>query len=63
YKVLGVNRYATPAEIKIAYRKLALKYHPDKTETPQVADTEKFIIIKEAYETLSDPEQRRIYNR
>ncbi len=61
YAVLGVNRTATPNEIKSAYRRLARKYHPDVNSDP-LAPT-KFAQINEAYKTLSDPERRNMYDR
>jgi len=62
YKVLGVDRTATPEEIKKAYRKLALKYHPDKTKGDKTAE-EKFKDVNEANEVLGDPEKRKKYDR
>jgi DnaJ family protein C protein 3 len=64
YKILGVARSATAKEIKSAYRKLALKYHPDKVsdEEKEGADS-KFADIGEAYEVLSDQELRTKYDR
>jgi curved DNA-binding protein len=62
YKVLGVPRTATPEEIRKAYRKLALKYHPDKTKGDKAAE-EKFKDVNEANEVLSDPEKRKKYDR
>ena len=61
YDVLGVPRNATDQEIKSAYRKLALKYHPDRNPGDKEAE-EKFKEAAEAYTILQDPEKRRRYD-
>lgn len=62
YKILGVERNASAAEIKKAYRKLALKYHPDRNQGDKQAE-EKFKEINEAYQVLSDPQKRSRYDQ
>ncbi|HSD47009.1 MAG TPA: molecular chaperone DnaJ [Pyrinomonadaceae bacterium] len=62
YEVLSVSRTATDQEIKSAYRRLAVKYHPDKNPNDATAE-EKFKEAAEAYSVLSDAEQRRRYDR
>lgn len=62
YEVLGVEKDATPDQIKLAYRRLAKKLHPDVNKTDPQAK-EKFIEVQEAYEVLSDPEKRNNYDR
>jgi DnaJ family protein A protein 2 len=59
YNILGVSKEASEAEIKKAHKKLALKYHPDKTG----GDSEKFKEISEAYEVLRDAEKRKLYDQ
>src|ERR1700681_416561 len=61
YKVLGVPRTASEADIKKAFRKLARQYHPDVAKTKKGAE-EKFKEINEAYEVLSDPTKRKKYD-
>jgi len=62
YKILGVDRKASEEEIKKAFRKLAMKYHPDRNPGDKKAE-ETFKDINEAYEVLSDPEKRRRYDQ
>ena len=61
YEILGVNKKATPEEIKAAYRKLAMKYHPDRNPGNEEA-AERFKEINEANETLSDEQKRAAYD-
>jgi len=61
YKILGIDKKATQAQIKKAYRALAVKYHPDKNPGNKEAE-EKFKPINEANEVLSDPEKRKKYD-
>lgn len=62
YYVLGIKRNATAKEIKEAFKKLALAYHPDKNNNNKTAE-EKFKVINEAYQVLSDSEKRFQYNQ
>ncbi len=62
YSLLGVSRTATPDEIKKAYRKLALQFHPDKNPGNKKAE-EKFKEISEAYDTLGDEKKREMYDQ
>src|SRR3974390_509434 len=62
YEVLGVNRDASEEEIKKAYRKLAMKHHPDRNPDSKDAE-EKFKEAKEAYEILSDGQKRAAYDQ
>ena len=61
YKVLGVDKKATPDEIKKAFRKLAVKYHPDRNPNDKSAE-DKFKEINEAYAVLSDPQKKEQYD-
>lgn len=62
YQVLGVEKTASPEEIKRAYRRMAIKYHPDKNPGNKEAEA-KFKECAEAYEVLSDPEKRKQYDQ
>ena len=62
YKILGVSKSASKKEIKKAYRKLAMQYHPDKNPDDETA-SDKFKEIGEAYETLADDDKRKTYDR
>ncbi|MDD2804492.1 MAG: DnaJ C-terminal domain-containing protein [Elusimicrobiales bacterium] len=62
YSVLGVPKSSGEAEIKSAYRKLALKHHPDRNQGNKAAEA-KFKEINEAYEVLSDPQKRKLYDQ
>jgi curved DNA-binding protein len=61
YQVMGLNRDASAKDVKMAYRRLARKYHPDLSKEPNAE--EKFKELGEAYEVLKDPEKRKIYDQ
>ena len=63
YEVLEVDKNATPEEIKKAYRKQAKKHHPDVSQEPKDVAEAKFKEVSEAYEVLSDPEKRQLYDQ
>ena len=62
YEILGVSKDAASAELKAAYRKLALRFHPDRNPDDSAAE-EKFKEAAEAYEVLRDPQKRQIYDQ
>jgi len=59
FEQLGISRASTTIEIKKAYRKLANKYHPDRNDSPEAK--EKFQLIQQAYDVISDPKKRTVY--
>ncbi len=63
YKLMGLKRDATDDQIKKAFKKLAIRYHPDKNQDNPEAAKKKFQEIANAYETLSDPDKRRVYDQ
>lgn len=63
YKILGVRRDANEDQIKKAFKKLAIRYHPDKNQDNAEEAKNKFQKIANAYETLSDPDKRRLYDQ
>lgn len=63
YEILGISRNTSAADVKKAYRKLAIKYHPDKNPDNQAESGEKFKEISEAYEILSDSQKRSQYDQ
>ena len=63
YDRLGINTSASESDIKKAYRKLAIKHHPDKNPDNKEEAAEKFKEISEAYQILSDPEKRKMYDQ
>ena len=63
YEILGVTKASNDAQIKKAYRKLAMKWHPDKNKDMQAEAAQKFMEIGEAYDVLSDPEKRAIFDQ
>ncbi|KAI1386668.1 DnaJ domain-containing protein [Hypoxylon trugodes] len=62
YAILGVHRSANNADITSAFRQLSLRYHPDRKDVSAEANHDKFILLKEAYDILIDPNRRRNYD-
>ena len=63
YDILGISRGASDSEIKKAYRKLAMKWHPDKNQDNKETAEKKFKAVSEAYEVLSDPKKKEKYDQ
>ncbi|KAF5193428.1 Chaperone protein dnaj 20 protein [Thalictrum thalictroides] len=64
YELLGISESGSFSEIKQAYKQLARKYHPDVSPPDRTEEyTKRFILVQEAYETLSDPSRRAMYDR
>jgi DnaJ-class molecular chaperone len=63
YRILAVKREATTSQIKAAFRKKAMRYHPDHNPGKEAGANRKLCSIIESYETLSDPARRKIYDR
>ncbi|KAL1834916.1 hypothetical protein ACET3Z_004567 [Daucus carota] len=64
YELLGISESGSLSDIKKAYKQLARKYHPDVSPADRIEEyTQRFILVQEAYETLSDPQTRALYDR
>ena len=63
YETLGVSKNASETEIKKAYKRLAMKYHPDKNQDNKAEAEAKFKEVKEAYEILTDPQKKAAYDQ
>lgn len=63
YKILGIPRSSSQQQIKKAYKKLSIKWHPDKNKDNQEYAKTMFVDVSNAFDTLSDPEKREVYNR
>lgn len=63
YERLGIQVSASSGDIRRAYRELSRQYHPDTTHLPALLATQRFLILNEAYATLSNPERRLHYDR